>query len=132
MFQLVQNFVPEWNPTAFLSDYEIGAIEAIREIMPGINTYGCLFHFCQSIYRQIQMLPNLNALFRDDDDVKAKIKSLFSLAFLDVPFVYEHFCLLMKTFPEIEEVESTIIILYNEFSIKFRANQIFCPKLDRM
>jgi hypothetical protein len=47
------------------------------------------------------MLPNLNALFRDDDDVKAKIKSLFSLAFLDVPFVYEHFCLLMKTFPEI-------------------------------
>jgi hypothetical protein len=75
---------------------------------------GCLFHFAQSVYRRIQTLPELYALFFADVDgvngIRHKIKSIFSLAFVAPDFVYEHFCLLVYSFPDMEDVQSKIKI----------------------
>jgi hypothetical protein len=119
-----------------MTDFELSAIAAVREVGIG-NPYitkcnflkefpllpegahsGCLFHFAQSIYRRIQRLPNLHALFLDVNanqqvhQTKTKIKCLISLAFTPPgEILYNYFCALMHQFDDNNEVEGSSIFV---------------------
>ncbi|KAL0902502.1 hypothetical protein ABMA27_000356 [Loxostege sticticalis] len=43
--------IPDFESEVITSDFEIGIINAIREIHPNTITPGCLFHFSQAIWR---------------------------------------------------------------------------------
>jgi len=100
-----------------MTDFEISAMDAIKQVyktglylvnskvFPEIVINGCLFHMAQAIFRKIQQLPNLLALFKNNTIARIKLKSLISLAFVPTDNVYEYFCLLFYQFelnPDIE------------------------------
>ncbi|PIK37089.1 hypothetical protein BSL78_26080 [Apostichopus japonicus] len=41
-------------PTSVLTDFEVGAMNAIKTVYPAANVQGCFFHLCQSIHRRVQ------------------------------------------------------------------------------
>lgn len=42
-------FVPELrtNLKSFYGDYELSVIAAVKEVLPSVSFYGCLFHYVQ-------------------------------------------------------------------------------------
>lgn len=74
--------------------------------LAGLRMSGCLFHFAQSLFRFLQGLPNLYALFRGDDQVKEKFKCFVSLAFVEPgQMLYDYFCRLLQEFEHDAEIE---------------------------
>ncbi|CAM4834891.1 unnamed protein product [Rotaria magnacalcarata] len=45
-----------FEPTTIMSDFESGFLPVLKSKFPSPKHYGCFFHFCQAIYRQIQNL----------------------------------------------------------------------------
>ena len=78
-------------PRELLTDFEIGALMAARDVFPDIHLSGCLFHLGQSVDRQVAAL-GLRQLYLDDAAFRLRSKSLVALAFLppqDVVGVFE-------------------------------------------
>ena len=44
------------HPQAVVTDFEIGAMHAAKQIFPNIKLQGCFFHLCKSTWRKIQDL----------------------------------------------------------------------------
>ena len=42
------------NPDIIISDFEIGAMNAFKEVFPNTTIKGCHFHYTQAIWRNIQ------------------------------------------------------------------------------
>ncbi|XP_015791037.1 uncharacterized protein LOC107367805 [Tetranychus urticae] len=74
-----------WNPKKFTTDFEIATINAIKAVFPSCEIKSCLFHFCQSIWRNT-VKHNLAERYQcsDDDPVKVAIKRISALPFLKV------------------------------------------------
>lgn len=70
-------------PTTVLLDFEIGAMNAAREIFPGVIIKGCLFHLNQSIWRRVIAL-GLKGQYNDPDDetVRNDVRRVMALAFV--------------------------------------------------
>jgi len=43
-----------WNLTCFMSDFEAGLIDPIRQQFPNADHLGCHFHFGQAVWRKVQ------------------------------------------------------------------------------
>ena len=43
----------DWSKRLFLADFEIGAINALKQTFPGAAVKGCNFHFRQSLYQNL-------------------------------------------------------------------------------
>jgi len=69
-----------FEPKTFQIDFEIGMIVAIRDSF-GYNTEikGCLFHFGQSIWRQVQKV-GLAHEYTQNDEVKKTVRRICALA----------------------------------------------------
>ncbi|XP_055306982.1 uncharacterized protein LOC129571240 [Sitodiplosis mosellana] len=72
---------PTLNPTDFMIDFEMGAINAIRANFPESEIHGCHFHFTQNIWRHIQLV-GLQKAYNEDDDVALNLRHLIALAFV--------------------------------------------------
>ena len=72
----------ELNCDFCLTDFEIAAVNAIREEFPGVQPKGCHFHLGHNIYRKIQEL-GLATQFNNDDAFQTNCKMLSALAYLD-------------------------------------------------
>ncbi len=87
LFRLIQNKAIEFNtvfaPKKFLIDFELAAKMAISSLFPHSEIKGCLFHFVQSIIRNLQKL-RLMKLYKTDKDFKTLVKRLASLTFMPI------------------------------------------------
>jgi hypothetical protein len=79
-----------------MCDFEIAAHSSVHDCFPNAQLSGCLFYLGQSIYRQIQQLPDLNQLYLANGDEKWLMKSFQALAFVPVASVYRYFCVLAE------------------------------------
>ena len=58
---------PRMNPKFVMVDFEQAAIKAFKEVFPGSQVTGCLFHLSQSINRKINE-KGLSSQFRSDEE----------------------------------------------------------------
>ena len=62
-------------------DFEQACWIALRQVFNDIKLFGCLFHYNQAIFRNVQKL-GLAVPYKNDQVIKSLVKSLFSLPFL--------------------------------------------------
>jgi hypothetical protein len=67
----------DWTKKLFLVDFEQGAIKAIQETFSGAKVKGCIFHFRQSLYRNLDSLVVSQAPSRDSSSETAGQSSYF-------------------------------------------------------
>ena len=59
----------EFNPPAFQIDYEVGMMEAIHALFPNPIIWGCLFHFGECLFWNVQRF-GLSSYFQDNVDFR--------------------------------------------------------------
>ncbi|PIC18515.1 hypothetical protein B9Z55_024379 [Caenorhabditis nigoni] len=68
----IKTYIPNWNPTDYLGDLEIGQRKAVSDVFQGIRTSFCYFHLLQAWYRQLKKL-------KQDDLTRYGEKNIFKL-----------------------------------------------------
>ena len=83
VFQVVGQEIlgDDTSPTTCIADFELAIHNAIKSTWEQAEVQGCFFHFSQSIWRKTQDV-GLAALYVQDPEVRKRVKSLLSLAFL--------------------------------------------------
>ena len=61
--------------------------------------HGCFFHYCQSLYRQIQSL-GLSTAYLEDEDIRLACRSTMALALLPIQHVEEALSILKNDSPK--------------------------------
>ncbi|CAN7977149.1 unnamed protein product [Ixodes persulcatus] len=75
-----RGYLPD--PSVIVSDYEMAAIRAAREVFgPDFASRGCFFHLCQSTHRKVRELGLINR-YRTDDAFRKACGMLDGLAFV--------------------------------------------------
>ena len=69
------------NPEIILSDFELGAMNAFKEVFPNSTIKGCHFHFTQAIRRNIQE-NGLCAWYKKNKIIRGWLSLFGSLAFV--------------------------------------------------
>ncbi|CAF3362901.1 unnamed protein product [Rotaria socialis] len=73
------NFQPESNMT----DFETGTIQSVKDLLSTILHKGCLFHFSQAVWRQVQR-KGLTTKYNEDEVFRLNVKQLIALAFVSL------------------------------------------------
>ena len=85
MFSIIKrkmaNLDLQFNPTAMMSDFEIGMISTLRLHFPNTELKGCNFHFSQAIWRQTQQL-GLTVSYHENINIRRIIRSLMTLPYI--------------------------------------------------
>ena len=55
VFRSLLHLLPRTSVQKFVADFEKGLWNALRQLFPGIPIKGCVFHWCQAIFRKIQV-----------------------------------------------------------------------------
>lgn len=87
---------PELNPTDFMTDFEMAAINAIHNIFPMAETHCCLFHFAQNVWRHIQSV-GLQTIYNEDEEFAFNLRLLIALAFVPIDDVEKAYAELIET-----------------------------------
>lgn len=75
---IANNFQLNFEPRIFHLDFEAAAISSIQDIFPNSRIIGCLFHFCQAIWRKVQNL-GLTRSYRQNSDFNKLVRRLCAL-----------------------------------------------------
>jgi MULE transposase domain len=86
----------ELTPRRIVSDFEIGLITSVEAAFPQARTFGCYFHFCQSIWRRVQQL-GLCTAYKRDSHVKNFIRKVMALGYLPLASVRLNFGLVFAS-----------------------------------
>ena len=73
-----------------MSDFEKGAFLAAVEVFPGIASEGCFFHLSKRLDYHVKSL-GLMQKYKDDTDLRIRVKKLAVLAFIPVADVIPAF-----------------------------------------
>lgn len=128
LFAAMKNLQPDLNPTDFIIDFEMAAINAIKNAFPMAEIHCCRFHFGQSVYRHVQFV-GLQSVYGSDPDFAQNIKLLTALAFVppnDVVTAYDE---LIETEFFAETTESKYKRQIQELLLYFQTTYIY--RLDR-
>ena len=69
------------SPVSVLTDFEMGAVSAMRAVHPNTTQKGCLFHLSQSVYRKVQA-SGLQGIYLEDEAFRTNVRMLPALAFV--------------------------------------------------
>lgn len=83
------------NPSYIICDFEIALINAITKKFPGTKLNGCIFHFGQILWRNIQN-RGFSVPYKNNINVKKAIKMLACLTFVPVNDVIKIFNLITQ------------------------------------
>lgn len=107
-----------------ISDYEIGLINALKNVFPNAKNSGCSFHFTQAIWRKIQSL-GLSYDYKHNIKMKKKFKQIFNLVFVPVDFLKIEYYKLKNSFAfNDDKVES----FFNYFEHTYIGTETVEPK----
>lgn len=84
------------NPTDFMVDFEMAAINSVRENFPLADVRGCHFHFGQNVWRKIQQL-GLQTEYNEDEEFAFNLRLLISLAYVPLDNVMTAYEELIET-----------------------------------
>lgn len=83
-------------PKTITTDFEVGLMAAVANEFANAGLHGCLFHFCQAIWRKIQFL-GLSQLYGNDDAFLMWCRQRMALPFLPVDDVPNAFAFVEQT-----------------------------------
>lgn len=95
IFSKLKETEPRLKPKKIMSDFEMAAMKAAKEVFPEAKTFGCFFHLCQCFYRQIQQ-NGLQTAYSSDATFAQYLRCLPALAFVPPEDVMKHFNALKK------------------------------------
>lgn len=72
---------PEFKPKNIIFDFERATINAASKFFNSAKLHGCYFHFCQSVYRNVQNV-GLQQIYSIDQNFAHNIRMLMALAFI--------------------------------------------------
>ena len=96
--------IPQLKPVASMSDWESAPRNAIREVFPGINVYGCWFHYTQRIWAKTPKLGLSHGL-KNNPEITRFIRQLMAIPFLPAPLIYPTYTMISTPTLENEETE---------------------------
>lgn len=91
MLSALKELAPTLNPRSITTDFERAAKNAFKAVFPDTSQHGCLFHFGQCFWRQIQKLPEVSKNYVENPDYALRVKCLTGIAFVPPHFVKEAF-----------------------------------------
>lgn len=93
LFQTIRDSLPFGNgPLFFSTDFELGAMNAARNVFPSVSLAGCLFHLSQSFFRVLQKEGLQKYYSSRDSQIRLDFHMLIGLAFVpteDVPDTFD-------------------------------------------
>ena len=95
IFRILKQERTDLNPTSFTIDYERAAMNSIVSNFPQTTIYGCLFHFGQCLWREIQRC-GLQSWYNAPDNALI-VKSFFALSFIPICDVIDAFTSLVSS-----------------------------------
>ncbi|XP_031639266.1 uncharacterized protein LOC116351317 [Contarinia nasturtii] len=84
------------NPTDFMVDFEMAAMNSVTRYFPLADLHGCHFHFGQSVWRKIQEV-GLQKQYNEDEEFALNLRMLVALAFVPVDDVIKAYEELVET-----------------------------------
>uniref|UniRef100_T1JMR8 FLYWCH-type domain-containing protein n=1 Tax=Strigamia maritima TaxID=126957 RepID=T1JMR8_STRMM len=92
----------KYKPSYKLVDFEIGTINAAREVFPNTAMHGCFFHLAKSVYRHVQH-EHLQQKYAVNAEFSLLVRQLSALAFLPVHEINAVYQRLKPLFPPVAE-----------------------------
>ncbi|RZF41092.1 hypothetical protein LSTR_LSTR002724 [Laodelphax striatellus] len=81
ILNFIRNRLITWEVTYVTSDFEIGLMQAIRQVYGPEKHRGCHFHFCQAVWKRIKFL-SLVSLCRQEPAAYEVVKMVMALPHL--------------------------------------------------
>jgi hypothetical protein len=104
-----------WNPSRFIIDYEMGAINALQHVFPDAQIKGCLFHFAQSVWRHVQSL-GMAMEYNSSSLVKSWVRQSMALALVPEESIDDGFLRVQDIAPT-ECVSELIITKFHDYIV---------------
>ena len=92
VFEEIKEIVPTFLPQKAICDFELAAINAIKEAFQDIEVQGCYFHYLQANIRKLGTL-GLKNFYTKNSQAKSFFKMVFGIGFLnqtDMDPTFEH------------------------------------------
>lgn len=101
-FNMLCRKISGLNPRIIKTDFEFGAINALKLCFPYALISGCQFHLGQALMRKLKVF-NLYYLYKSNPIIKKFVKSLIALSYCDINQIIETFSQLKMQvdFPDI-------------------------------
>lgn len=71
-------------PRKIMSDFELPARNACKEIWSDIHVFGCNFHYAQALRRKAKSIPQLSRLLMQNRNASIVLKMFMRLSLLPV------------------------------------------------
>ncbi|KAM7308638.1 hypothetical protein ISCGN_012272 [Ixodes scapularis] len=86
------------SPGFIITDFEIAAINALRQLFQSSVLHGCFFHLSQNVYRQVQK-TGLQAQYANDAAFSSLVRQLCALSFLPPHRIRQGYAEIKPHFP---------------------------------
>ncbi|XP_003738220.1 uncharacterized protein LOC100898192 [Galendromus occidentalis] len=98
MFTMIRSLDESIEPETISCDYELAAINSIREVFPNANIAGCYFHLMQNLKKHVNT-SGLTTKYRNDPEFASYAKMIGALAYVPPQDVEKAFELLSEESP---------------------------------
>lgn len=81
VFQKAKELTPNFNPSFAMSDFEDASTAAFRLVFGEVDTFGCWFHYAQSIIKKVNKI-GLKQAYLQNAEVKYDVRCLLGMPLL--------------------------------------------------
>lgn len=81
LFRMVKQLASDANPESVSCDFELAAIQAIKDVFTSVHIHGCFFHLSQNMQRHLSNI-GLRQAYNNDTDFALQCRMIISLAFV--------------------------------------------------
>ena len=104
-----------------MSDWEIGARNAFKNVYPGTRIYGCWFHYTQAIWKKIQKC-RLTSTYKANPELATFIRKVMGLPFLPSDLIVSTYSML--SIPKLVDTEMPKLDAFLRYFKKYWLTQI--------
>lgn len=114
LFNYIERNICSLRPTSFMTDFELGLRNGLREVYPDATRRNCWFHFKQAIRRKVAKMPLFAQELKSDQN-KYRLYQMFqSLPLLPKDDIQATFRLLKQEAMELSEQFAKFVSDYFE------------------
>ena len=102
-------------PKYVMTDFEPAAILTFKNVFPGIENKGCLFHFCQALMKYINNKCSLKTEFQKNIEIQKWFRTICALALCPLDKSEHLFSNIMSTQPENPKLDKFMQYFVNNY-----------------
>ncbi len=114
-FHALKALLPrDCKPTLLMSDYEKGLQNALQGMFPDAHLSGCVFHFCQSVYKNLMKI-GLCKTYKANRKFQSWVHMIFCLPLLPIDKIAEAWMFLKTTQFSTPEIEKRLVERFTQY-----------------